>query len=336
MGQDKIDVAPLRAGMIGVAHAHAWGKVQAINASTDMQLAGVFEPDVAEWDRWSGRHDIGGIPRLSSRDILEDSSIEVVFVETHPRDNLRWAREALDHGKHVHLDKAPAPVLNDLRAVLNQAADRGLCVQMGYQFRYNPAIELARLAVRDHWLGPVSRIHADIPTNVGAYADQRDTVGTYAGGIFFELGCHLLDLVILILGKPSGVWSTLRADARQQGEVFVDNTTAVLEYPNALAIVQAWITGPEPSRHRRFEIIGEQGVLLIEPIEPPSIRLYLSQPTGTFPTGWSSPYVKMRPRYEADIADFAACIRGDGTSVFGGEHDMAVHETLLRICGVST
>ena len=57
--------------------------------------------------------------------MLEDRTIEVVFIETRPHDNLRWAREALVHDKHVHIDKAPAPSLNDLRGVLSLAAERG-------------------------------------------------------------------------------------------------------------------------------------------------------------------------------------------------------------------
>ncbi len=320
--------------MIGVGHAHAWGKAQAINASVDMELAGVFEPDAAEWERRRARDEFAGVRRLSARDVLQDPSIEVVFVETRPWDNLRWARAAVDHGKHVHLDKPPALSLHDLRAVLARAADRGVHVQMGYQFRYNPAVVMALRALREDWLGPVSRIHADIPTGIGIYARMRDELAAQPGGTFVELGCHLVDLIVLVLGKPTGVWSTLRSDAREQGDPFVDNTTAVLEYPQALAVVQSWVTGHEPTTHRRFEIIGERGSFLIEPIEPPGIRLFLESPAGPFPAGWSRPPVSMRPRYAGDIADLAAWIRAERPPSFKAEHDLAVHETLLRICRV--
>ena len=217
--------------------------------------------------------------------------------------------------------------------MLTLAGEHGLHVQMGYMFRYNPAAVLALRAVREGWLGHVARINADLPTSVDIYGHLREVGGGYPGGIFYELGCHILDLAMVFLGEPTGVWSALRRDAREQGEPFVDNTTAVLEYPEAVAVLQTWITGQDPTRHRRFQVIGERGSVLIEPIEPPGVRLYLSEPHEDFPAGWSTPHIPMEPRYDADLADLAAWVRGEQRPAFSPEHDLAVHQTLLRICG---
>lgn len=117
--------SPLRAAFIGISHDHAWGKAEAIRRSPHMDLVGAFEPDAAEWERQRARAQFSDVRHLAARDVLEDPTIEVVFIETRPHDNLRWAREALVHDKHVHIDKAPAPSLNDLRGVLSLAA--GTC-----------------------------------------------------------------------------------------------------------------------------------------------------------------------------------------------------------------
>ena len=183
----------LRAALIGIGHDHAWGKVQAIRRSNDMELVGAFEPDASEWGRQQAVDRFTDVPALSEIDVLHDETIPVVFVETLPRHNLRWARRALEHGKHIHIDKAPSPSLADLRAVLDLAASRNLHVQMGYQFRYNPAIELALRAMHEGWLGNVTRINVDIPTNIASYADIRTKDGAHAGALFYLLGCHVLD-----------------------------------------------------------------------------------------------------------------------------------------------
>lgn len=324
----------LRVALIGIGHDHAWGKAQAIRRSADMELVGAFEPDAAEWGRQQARGFFTDVLPLSEVDVFNDKAIPVVFIETVPRDNLRWARRALEYGKHVHLDKAPSPSLNDLRAVLSLANERNLHVQMGYQFRYNPAIELGLKALREGWLGNVSRINVDIPTHIGGYADVRARDGLYAGGMFYLLGCHVLDATMLFLGKPSSVWATHRSDASGQGELFEDNCTAVLQYSGAVAVLQTWITGNEPMAHRRFQVIGERGSVLIEPIESPSVRLFLSEAHNEYPAGWSEPGVPMRPRYDGDIADLAAWVRNERSPAYTAEHDLAVHETLLRICGV--
>ena len=127
--------SPCRAAFIGISHDHAWGEAEAIRRSPHMDLVGAFEPDAAEWERQRARAQFSDVRHLAARDVLEAPAIEVVFIETRPHDNLRWAREALVHDKQVHIDKAPAPSLNDLRGVLSLAADRGRHVPIGYQFR---------------------------------------------------------------------------------------------------------------------------------------------------------------------------------------------------------
>ena len=324
----------LRAALIGIGHDHAWGKVQALRRSADMELVGAFEPDASEWGRQQAQDRFTDVAAMSEIDVLHDETIRVVFIETLPRHNLRWARRALEHGKHIHIDKAPSPSLADLRAVLDLAATRNLHVQMGYQFRYNPAITLALRAMREGWLGNVNRINVDIPTHIGGYAGVRAKDGAHAGALFYLLGCHVLDAAMLFLGKPSSVWASHRRDARDHGEPFEDNCTAVLEYSGAVTLLQTWITGNDPMQHRRFQVIGGRGSVLIEPIEPPGVRLFLSEPHEDFPAGWSEPTIPMRPRYDGDIEDLAAWIRGERTPAYTAAHDLAVHETLLRICGL--
>ena len=324
----------LRAALIGIGHDHAWGKVQALRRSEDMDLVGAFEPDASEWSRQQARGFFTDVPSMSEIDVLNDETIQVVFVETLPRDNLRWARRVLEHGKHLHLDKAPSPSLNSLRDVLRLAGERNLHVQLGYQFRYNPGVELALRAMREGWLGNVTRINVDIPTDIGGYSTVRLKDGAHAGAMFYLLGCHVLDATVLFLGEPSSVWASHRRDARGQGDPFEDNCTAVLQYPGAIAVLQTWITGNDPIGHRRFQVIGERGSVLIEPIEPPGLRLYFDEAHQEFPSGWSEPEIPMRPRYDGDIADLATWIRGEHAPAYTADHDLAVHQTLLRICGV--
>jgi len=66
-------------------------------------------------------------------------------------------------------------------------------------------------------------------------ADRRQ-LAEYKGGMMFELGCHILDLVIGVLGKPQSVASFNRHSARLD-DGLLDNMLAVLSYPKATAMV---------------------------------------------------------------------------------------------------
>ncbi len=72
---------------------------------------------------------------------------------------------------------------------------------MGYMYRYNPAVVLLRNFLKRGWLGEPFEVHA-VMSKVVAPA-SRSGLAEYPGGIMFELGCHITDLVIGVLGAPA-------------------------------------------------------------------------------------------------------------------------------------
>lgn len=154
------------------------------------------------------------------------------------------------------------------------------------------------------------------------------------GGAMFELGCHLIDAMVTILGTPQKVTPFNRA-TRNDG--VLDSQTAVFEYPEAIATVRSSIVEPYGDERRHFEISGENGTIAIRPLEPPELRLTLGCPTGGYKAG---PQVVELPaakgRYHNQLRDFAAIVRGDRRSPWSSEHDLAVHLAVLQASGLPT
>ena len=73
--------------------------------------------------------------------MLEDETIVGIAIQGKVSENLGFAREALEHGKHVWLDKPAGDDLEAFRAVLEIAREKGLLVQLGYMFRYNAGFQ---------------------------------------------------------------------------------------------------------------------------------------------------------------------------------------------------
>ena len=64
-------------------------------------------------------------------------------------------------------------------------------------------------AVRDGWLGDVSFIEADMNHCYGDDGYQR-YVGTFKGGILYNLGCHLIDMIEpMTVGMPTRIHSVI-------------------------------------------------------------------------------------------------------------------------------
>src|SRR5260370_13348809 len=136
----------MRVAVLGRGHAHALGKIQALRTLPEYELAGICRPDADEPNEGEV---FRGVRWLSLEEVLQDSSIELVDVESRVERNLQYARQCVSAGKFVHLDKAPGEDLSALRAILEEARQRQRVVQMGYQWRYHPAMQAAIEAPRD-------------------------------------------------------------------------------------------------------------------------------------------------------------------------------------------
>src|SRR5690606_11141575 len=122
--------------------------------------------------------------------LLNVPGLEAVMVETRVRDLLDTAEACVAAGKHIHLDKPAGESLPQLRRLLDAAAQRKLLIQMGYMYRYNPAVLLLRDLLRKGWLGEPFEIHTVMSKVVAPR--ERLALAAYPGGIMFELGCHLV------------------------------------------------------------------------------------------------------------------------------------------------
>lgn len=321
----------LRIGQIGTGHAHAGGKVAVLRQSADFELAGVCEPDEQLRKLAAARKDYQGVRWLTEEQLLNTPGLRAVAVETEVKDLLATAERCVAAGLHVHLDKPAGESLLQLRRLLEQAGRRGLTVQMGYMFRYNAGFELCLQAAREGWLGRVFAVEAVIGKAVGA--DERKKLLPYRGGAMFELGCHLIDAVVALLGPPTAI-STQARSAGGLSDGFPDHQVATLAYPEALVTVRSSLLEVGGNLRRQFVVCGEAGTAELRPLEPPAVRLSLAQARGAYRRGDQEVSVPNRPRYAADFADLARVIRGEKQFSWSMAHDLAVQAAVLQASGL--
>lgn len=322
----------IKVGQIGVGHAHA-SKLSVYRASDDYEVVGVFEPD--EKLRQSAEADptYQGLKWLTREALLNTPGLQAVLVETRVRDLLLNARVCVDAGKHVHIDKPAGESLADLKQILGIATQKQLLVQMGYMFRYNPGVLLLREFLKNGWLGEVFEVHTVMSKVVGA--EDRRTLAEYPGGSMFELGCHVLDLVVGILGAPQKVTAFPRHSSASE-DALLDNMLAVLEYPKATATVRSSVIEVGGGARRHLTVCGTEGTFHIQPLDNPSVHVTLSKPQGKYPAGSQVITLPKYSRYVDDARDMARIVRGEKPSDFPAAHDLAVQTALLQACGLSS
>jgi predicted dehydrogenase len=319
----------IKYGQIGVSHPHA-GKIEVYRRSEDYEVVGVVEPDAAIRKEAEQSAAYQGLTWMSQEELLNTPGLAVVGVETRVEDSLAVAEACLAAGMHIHLDKPAGESLPHFRRVLDAASRQHLAVQMGYMYRYSPAVVLLREFLAKGWLGEPFEVHAVM----GKLVDGRGRrqLAPYRGGTMFELGCHLVDLVVGVLGPPEEV----HAFGRHSSEVedgLVDNMLAVFEYPRAAATLQSSINEVEGFARRHLVVCGSEGTMHIQPLDDPRARVAFRTRRGDFTAGYQEVSFGKYTRYVDDAADLARIVRHEKDADFSYEHDYEVQKAVLLASG---
>jgi len=325
-----VPATPLRVAQIGTTHSHALGKWTTLNRlPAEFDVAGIWEPDLAERAKAQPRPEYAGTRWLEEQDLFADRSIQAVVVETELPDLLGTGRRCLEAGWHVHLDKPPGRDLAAFADLQQLAASRSRVLQHGYMYRYHPSLHFAVEQARTGLLGRILAVHGDIGSEMTF--DRRPWIARAYGGSMLLLGCHLVDLAIAILGEPEAVTGRRRQSFPQRDRYF-DNEVALLEYADALAVVRSLNFEVGGGARRQFAVFGESGSIEVRPLEPAKVRLTLKQAAGGYAAGAQDVKLPAPPgRYDAMMQDFAAMVRGGPSIIpyYTPAHDLAVHRTVL-------
>lgn len=314
---------PLRVGLLGAAHSHALGKYKTLLANPEYKVIGVVERDPAARAAFSSANPT----YLTEEELLTEA--EVIVVESNVRDLAKNALKALRAGKHLHVEKPPATNLAELKEMTALARQKSLVFQTGYMWRFNPGAQKIFEAVRSGWLGNIYLVRTTMNTLV-LDAKRRAEWAEFAGGAMFEQGSHLVDFIVRLLGKPKSIQSFLRTDGK--ADALRDNNIAILEYPQAIAVITNNTLQPNAFAHRQIEVCGSNGTALLKPIEPPTLQIDLATAAGPYESGSQMVTTGSYERYRADFVELAARIRKGVHPVATLEDEELVQEVLMTIC----
>ena len=321
----------IKVGQIGTAHAHASGKMATLRKlSEDYEVIGIVEPNPDRQKKLKNSSVYRGLKWISEEQLLNTPGLQAVAVETDIPELVPTGMRCVSAGKHIHLDKPAGLSLIAFKKLLDEATRRRLTVQMGYMFRHNPAFKFCFQAVQQGWLGDVFEVHGVISKTIDA--QKRKQLAVYPGSMF-ELGCHLIDAMVKVLGRPDKVTDFSRRTRPKQDNL-ADNQLAVFEYAESTATIRSALIEVAGQQRRQFVVCGDKGTVEIRPLEPPRLLFALDRALKKYKKGYQE--VKLPPmpgRYDEQLIELARIIRGQKESEYPPEHDLAVQEAVLKAGG---
>jgi len=328
---------PIKIGQIGTGNQHA-NKISSLRKLPELfEVVGLAGDHPGKPGKMPESKYYQGLKWMSQEELLAIPGLQAVAVEAEERLNVPVALKCIRAGKHIHLDKPCGESLPALRTLLDEAKARQLTVQVGYMYRNNPAVQFCIKAVKEGLIGRVF----DFDASMGRYDGQgyRNHIKQYKGGIQYILACHLIDLMVTVMGAPERVIPYQRCT---RGDGVLDNGLAVFEFDGGrLATVRTSITEAQGFVNRRFKVMGDKGTILIHPIEAQGgmsggvLTLMLEEERGGFKKGVQK--VEMPPskgRYDDQWREFAAVVNGEMENPYTYEHDYLVHKCHLQACGM--
>ena len=324
----------IKIGQIGIGHNHGEAKMLAVRKFPELfEVVGYAEENQRWIEKRGNNRGYEGLSYLSVEEVIEKS--DAILIESDVWDLTKYAKMCVDAGKHIHMDKPASGTLEEYKYILDTAKEKNLVVQLGYMYRYNPAVLKCFEHIKNGDLGEIYSINAEMSTFHPI--EYRKWLTNFGGGIMYILGSHLVDLIVYMLGEPKKVTSFLKRTGLD-GVDFEDNNLAVLEYDKALARIFVSSVEVNGFGRRQLMVSGSKGTVNICPLERPITMTYSD--TSIADKTYEDRKITISfedntadGRYDDMMQDFYAYIKGTKQNPFTYKHDFLVQRVLDEIVG---
>jgi predicted dehydrogenase len=229
-----------------------------IRATAGLALSAVVSRDPAKVH--AQLPDAVVVPAIEA--LLARPDVDLVVVSSPDALHAEHAIAALRAGKHVVVDKPLATTLADARRIVEAGARAGKTVATFHNRRWDADFLTLRRLIAEGRLGRVVHFESHFdrwrPQATAVWKEAR------AGGSWLDLGPHLVDQAICLLGRPEAVTADIAV--LREGGPAPDWFHVVLHYPGARAILHSSKLAVDHGL--RFVVHGTRGTWIKHGLDP--------------------------------------------------------------------
>lgn len=263
-------------------------------------------------------------------------SVDAVVVATPPGHHAAIARQALDAGCHVLVEKPLTTTVEDAEMLVALSRRRERTLMVGHTFEYNPAVWKLRDLVRSGTLGRI--LYMDTARlSLGRY--QRDV------DVLWDLAPHDISILSYVLGavpSATAVWAQ-----SNMGGLHADVAHLRLSFEGAGTHAYVHVSWLSPNKVRRVTIVGEKMMAVYNDLsDNERVRVYdigvdveaIDDPTASHahPVSYRtgdiiSPYIDFKEPLFLQDEHFIDCVRNGAASRTPGERGLEIVRVLAAI-----
>lgn len=195
--------------------------------------------------------------------LLSDPEIDAVVVATPAASHHALAKQALESGKHVFVEKPLATSTAQADELVNLAASTGKTLMVGHTFLYNAAVRYARKLLADESLGQLYYIYS-----------QRLNLGQVRSDVnaWWNLAPHDVSIMMYLMNDE------LPATVSATGVSYIqpgieDVVFATLKWSNGVTghIHVSWL---DPGKIRKMTLVGSRKMVVYDDVSDDKIKIY--------------------------------------------------------------
>jgi D-xylose 1-dehydrogenase (NADP+, D-xylono-1,5-lactone-forming) len=253
----------LRWGILGtgnIANQFAAG----VRTATLSALGAVGSRNLDAAQQFARRYEIGRA-HPSYEQVLEDPSVDAVYVSLPNTMHHEWTIRALRAGKHVLCEKPLAVTAQQAEEMFDEAERRGRILMEAFMYRCHPLTQAVRAAVADGAIGELRLIRTSFCYRTTRIDDNIRFDPALAGGALMDIGCYCVNFSLLFAGtEPQAIHAAARVHERGVDEI----TAGVLQFPRG--ITASFTCGMTVQADNTAYLCGDEGYIEIPvPWKPP-------------------------------------------------------------------
>ena len=251
----------MRWGIIGTARINR-RVIPAMRLARRSELVAIASRDRARAEAYAQEW---SIPRaaVGYQTLLDDSSIDAVYIPLPNTQHVEWTLAAIAAGKHVLCEKPLALDPHDVDRIAAAAAAAKVVVEEGFMYRHEPLTAKVMSLVNDGAIGSIRAVVSGFTFALDSARNIR-LDPHLGGGSLWDVGCYPVTYTQLIMGhEPKLVFGTAHWHASGVDEEFM----GLLRFDEgATANIFAGFRTP----YRTWlEMLGSEGALTVpNPFRP--------------------------------------------------------------------
>ncbi|NYS62378.1 oxidoreductase [Vreelandella salicampi] len=257
--------AIINVGLVGYGFASQTFHAPLIQATEGLDLVAVSSSDAAKVQ--ASLPDVEVAAQALA--LCQRSDIDLIVIATPNNTHFPLAKAALSAGKHVVVDKPFTVTLSEGKLLKKLADDNECLLSVFHNRRWDSDFLTVKALLEAGTLGRLVHFESHFDRFRPEVRDRWREKAVPGGGIWYDLGPHLLDQACELFGMPQAI--LLELGVLRDGAQADDDFLALLDYESYRVTLAAGTLVAEPTP--RFRIHGTQGSFVKYGLDPQEDRL---------------------------------------------------------------